>query len=222
MESGTTEYLWSAWGTSGSDVFVVGGQGSILYYDGSSWRFSRPRGRSWNSVTDLEFHRLDKNAIYASTTSQGVYLSPNQGTNWLLLGIPEYDINALSVGSLFAGAQGGLFQLTGTCVIAGKVIQEKTKQAIHNAVIFTDSGINTISVNGEYMMVCPAGIHTVAAVADGQANQSKEDILCYGADVSRVDFPMQSGVSDPSLNIDGTRDSSSSGGSYCFIDSAAF
>ena len=35
MSSGTTEHLNGVWGSSGSDVFAVGG--TILHYDGSSW-----------------------------------------------------------------------------------------------------------------------------------------------------------------------------------------
>jgi hypothetical protein len=37
MNSGTTEYLYDVWGNSGSDVFAVGENGTILHYDGSNW-----------------------------------------------------------------------------------------------------------------------------------------------------------------------------------------
>jgi len=29
--------LWGVWGSSGDDVFAVGGSGTIFHYDGSSW-----------------------------------------------------------------------------------------------------------------------------------------------------------------------------------------
>jgi len=37
MNSGTTEYLLDVWGNSGSDVFAVGENGTIVHYDGSNW-----------------------------------------------------------------------------------------------------------------------------------------------------------------------------------------
>jgi hypothetical protein len=222
MDSGTTEYMWSAWGTSGTDVFAIGGEGSVLHYDGSNWTFSRPRGKNWNSVTDLKFHPGNKDVIYAGTTSQGIYLSPNQGVNWLNLGIPEYDVNAVSAGSLFAATEGGLFQCIGTGVIAGKVVHAESQRGIDGARIFTDSGVRTRSVYGEYMMVCPSGIHSVVAIADGYANQTLENEVVLGADVSWLDIAMKSGVTGQSINIDTNNNSSSAGGNYCFISAAAF
>lgn len=192
---------------------------------GATWTASYngiPAPTNWNAVTDLEFHRANTNIVYASTNLAGVYLSPNQGGKWLNLGTPAYTVYAVSPASLFAATNGGLLQCTGTCVIAGEVMQEKSQKAIHNAMIFTDSGVRTISVDGEYMMVCPAGIHTVAAVADGHANETMENILCFGADVSWVDVAMESGVSDPSLTFDGNNNSLSGKGGYCCIDSAAY
>jgi hypothetical protein len=37
MTSGTTTWLSGVWGSSGSDVFAVGGSGTILHYGGSTW-----------------------------------------------------------------------------------------------------------------------------------------------------------------------------------------
>jgi hypothetical protein len=34
MSSGTTERLYGVWGSSGSDVFAVGHNGTILHYGG--------------------------------------------------------------------------------------------------------------------------------------------------------------------------------------------
>jgi hypothetical protein len=222
MTSNTTEFLTGVWSDAGTNVFASGGRGSILNYDGAQWSVIKPGGSSWNAVTDLEFHRLNTDIVYAGTTRAGVYISPNRAGQWLNLGTPAYNVYAVSAGSLFAGTEGGLLQCIGTGVIAGKVIQAGFQRGIHGARIFTDSGVRTISVNGEYMMVCPSGVHTVAVVADGQANQTLKNIAVVGADVSWVDVAMQSGVSDPSLNFDADNNSSSGGGGYCFIGSAAF
>jgi hypothetical protein len=37
MTSGTSNWLFGVWGSSGSNVFAVGDSGTILHYDGSSW-----------------------------------------------------------------------------------------------------------------------------------------------------------------------------------------
>jgi len=222
MVSNTTAFVTSAWGADSANVFTGGDTGNILQYNGTEWFAIRLGGSQWNAATDLEFHRLNTNIVYAGTTRAGVYISPNQAGQWLNLGTPVYNVYAVSAGSLFAATEGGLLQCTGTGVIAGKVVQAGSQRGINRARIFTDSGVRTISVNGEYMMVCPSGIHTVAVVADGQANQTLENILVLGADVTWVDVAMQSGVSDPSLDFDANNNSSSGGGGYCFIGSAAF
>ena len=37
MYSGTGYGLYGVWGSSGSDVFAVGGAGTIVHYDGMAW-----------------------------------------------------------------------------------------------------------------------------------------------------------------------------------------
>ncbi|MFC1926945.1 hypothetical protein ACFLWV_04270, partial [Chloroflexota bacterium] len=37
MTSGTLDDLWGVWGSSSTDVFAVGDNGTILQYDGSDW-----------------------------------------------------------------------------------------------------------------------------------------------------------------------------------------
>ena len=37
MASGTSNHLWAVWGTSSSNVFAVGANGTILRYNGSAW-----------------------------------------------------------------------------------------------------------------------------------------------------------------------------------------
>ncbi|MFC2056451.1 WD40/YVTN/BNR-like repeat-containing protein [Chloroflexota bacterium] len=51
MDSGTTKALSGIWGSSSSDVFAVGSDGTILLYDGSTWN-STP-----NSTLTEEFFR---------------------------------------------------------------------------------------------------------------------------------------------------------------------
>jgi long-subunit fatty acid transport protein/photosystem II stability/assembly factor-like uncharacterized protein len=175
---------------------------------------------AWNNVTDLEFHGQDPNVIYASTNQQGVYISPNQGNNWLKLGQPEYIVNSLAISSLYAATEGGLLQCTGTGVMAGQVTDNGTP--IDNATVFSDFGIKTTSVNGVYMMVSPTGIFDVTVVADGYDNATIENVLVLGGDVSWPNFDMDSGVSDPSVIPGPTKIVSTDKEKYCFIATAAY
>ena len=161
-------------------------------------------------MTDLEFHRQSTKIIYASTLQTGVYISLDRAGNWLNLGTPEYNVFAISTSSLYAATQGGLLQCTGTGVIAGKVIDTHTKKPIDNARIFTDFGQKTICVNGEYMMVSPAGIFTVTTIADNHANTTVENVRLLGGDVTFTNISMESGIADPYIDPETNNTSSSS------------
>jgi photosystem II stability/assembly factor-like uncharacterized protein len=208
------------WGTSGTDIFIGGRDGSILHYDGNAWFAVRP-GQSSNAVTDLEFHRQDSNVVYASTFGAGVYVSPNQAGDWLNLGTPDHNVYTISTSSLYAATQGGLLQCTGTGVIAGKVTDALSQAGIHGATVFNDFGINTISVNGEYIIVSPCGIWALTAVADGYANKTIWNVTVYGGDVNWTNISMERGLSDqpPIPTIDG----GNGGSDYeCFVATAAY
>jgi photosystem II stability/assembly factor-like uncharacterized protein len=169
---------------------------------GSSWSASfngipSMPGNIQSAVTDLKFHRQNTNVLYASTNAAGIYVSPNQGNNWLKLGTPDYDVYAIAPSSLYAATKGGLLQCTGTGVIAGQVSDAVTGANIDNAMVFNDFGVKTMSVNGEYMMVTPVGDFSVTAVKDGYANKSMGNVRVYGGDVSWANMSMEAGVSDP-------------------------
>jgi photosystem II stability/assembly factor-like uncharacterized protein len=212
---GTREWLQDIWGISGSDVLVVGERGSIRRYDVIEWVLMQEPGARENAVTDLEFHRENPDIVYASTLNAGIYISPNLARNWLSLDAPEYSVFAISAGSLFAASEGGLWQCTGTGVIAGQLMDSVTGENVHNATVFNDLGVKTLSMNGEYMMVTPVGIFSVTAIKDGYANKTMGDVAVYGGDVSWADLSMEAGVSDP--NMIGLTGGGSIGGGGCFI-----
>jgi hypothetical protein len=197
MSSGTTELLQGVWGSSGTDVFAVGNSGGIFQYDANGWSVMRPGGKPWNAVTDLEFHSQNKNVVYASTNLQGVYVSPNQGRNWLNLGTPEYDVYAISISSLYAATEGGLWQCTGTGVIAGNITNSWNNARIDSATVLTDLGIETTSVGGEYMIVSPAGIFDITAQAERYHNRTSENIMVFGGDVTWAHLSMNPVVLPP-------------------------
>ena len=218
MISPTTEHLQSVWGTSGADVFAVSGSGTILHYDGTNWTVMKSAGAFDNSVTDLDFHGENQDVLYAGTELQGVYVTPNQGGEWLNMGTPAYNLYAIATGSLYAATQGGLLQCTGTGLIAGRITDALTGEGISNATVYTDFGVQSISVNGEYMMVNPSGDFSVTAIADNYKNNNMEGVTVLGGNVAWKDFSMESGYPDP--YTPSSSDTSSSG-SYCFIDTAA-
>jgi hypothetical protein len=49
MTSGTTNSLHDVWGSSGSDVFVVGDGGTILHYNGNTWSTMTSGTTNWLS-----------------------------------------------------------------------------------------------------------------------------------------------------------------------------
>ena len=65
--NGTTEYLRGVWGSGFSDIFTVGGSGTILHYDGSNWT-------AMDSGTTM-----DLRAVWGSSSSD-VYVVGVSGT----------------------------------------------------------------------------------------------------------------------------------------------
>jgi photosystem II stability/assembly factor-like uncharacterized protein len=185
------ENITSVWGSSGTDVFVVGDHGGIYHYGGSAWSVMKPAGKNWNCVTDLEFHRQNKSIIYASTFQAGVYLSPNQAGNWLNLGAPEYAVHAISTSSLYAATDAGVYECTGNGIIAGKVEDAVTGTGINQANVWSDFGVKTISVMGEYMMSHPTGIFDVSADAEKYFESTVSGVEVLGGDVTWANIPMQ-------------------------------
>lgn len=92
----TTETLYDVWGASGNEVFAVGGQDTILFFDGSSWTEQNYTsdgatlydvwGNSGNNVYAVGFNGrirhydgFDWSAISSGTIASlnGVWVSPN-------------------------------------------------------------------------------------------------------------------------------------------------
>jgi hypothetical protein len=115
-----------------------------------------------------------------------------------------------------------MLQCTGTGVIAGSITDEATGDDIHGATVFCDLGAKSRSIHGEYMMVNPAGMGVVAAVAEGYANASEGNVEVLGGDVTRVDISMIPGVPNPGLPPGHTDLTDDDGGGYCFIATAAY
>jgi len=142
---------------------------SLLHYDGDTRPVMRERGISNRAVTDLAFHRKDKDVIYASTYGAGVYISPDQAKNWLNLGTPEHNVHAISISSFLCatGTQGGMWSSGGHIIgYVRDVVPPHNgihPAEISNYLIFPTT---TINKNGFYCIIsAPSGIFTLTATA---------------------------------------------------------
>jgi photosystem II stability/assembly factor-like uncharacterized protein len=171
------------------------------------------------AVTSLVFNRTDSNIIYASTLKAGVFMSPNKAGHWLELAKPPVEVYALASGSLYAGTNRGVFQFSGTGVLAGRVSCSNTKLGIDGATVSTDFGNACYCIEGDYMMVTSAGIFDVNASARGYTDTTIADIPVLGSEVTWCDFAISRdngshGESGSSARINGAAN-----GGYCFVNS---
>lgn len=207
------------WGMGPARLYLTDDLGGIWRYDGREITAVREQGTYNRSVTDLAFHRQDPDIIYAATVMAGVYITPNQAADWLNLGTPSSRVHALAAGSLYAATGGGMYQLTGTGVLTGTVSDADTLLGIDDARVTTDLGHQCRSVDGLYMMVLPAGLFDVYALADHYDLAAAENVTVTGSDVTRQDFALiPGGHVHPAGNQGGNGGAGSSGGGgYCFI-----
>lgn len=148
---------------------------------------------SYNAVKDLEFHREDSSILYAATLARGIHISANRGASWANLGTPEFNVRAIAVGSLYGATEGGLYQLSGTGCLFGNVADSDTAGLIDGADVFTGLGLHSTTLGGEYLLISPAGIHTVTATAPGYADATHREVTLPGGDAVRRDFSLPSG-----------------------------
>jgi photosystem II stability/assembly factor-like uncharacterized protein/long-subunit fatty acid transport protein len=199
-------------------VFMADAYSGLFRYNGTQWQTLHEPGTTRRSVTDLAFHRTNPDILYAGTFKAGVFISPNQAGNWLNLGTPPSLVYAITSGSLYAATGAGLYQLTGTGVLAGYTKDADSTAPIDGALVSTDLGNQCRSIMGEYMMVVPAGVFDVFAVADNYEMASALGLTVTGSDVTWYNFDLQPG---DSITPSGTATPSGGGGSGggCFVDS---
>lgn len=89
-----------------------------------------------------------------------------------------------------------------------------------HAEVTTDLGNRCLSIGGADMMVVPAGIFDLYAVADNYGMGMAEDITVVGGDVTRHDFALRIGNTVTHSGGD-VPHHSSDGGAYCFIHASA-
>ena len=217
--AGPDDRLNDVWGIEGRGLYAVQGNGGIFHYTDQQWETLRAPGDRFRSITDLEFHRQNLDIVYAATLRAGIYLSPVQGDGWLDLGMPPLEVPAITIGSLYAATGGGLYQLTGTGVLAGNVSSDSDGAILDGARVSTDFGQHYTTLNGQYMLVAPSGVFNVYATADQYGMTTAPDVTVIGGEVTWQDFTLQMGSSynEGESGSVTTGDSGSGGGAYCFI-----
>ena len=221
---GSRDWLQDIWGSSGNDIMIVGQSGSIRRYDGFEWTLMQEPGAKGNSVTDLAFHRENPDIVYASTLKAGIYISPNQAGTWLSLDAPEFAVFAISAGSLYAASEGGLWQCTGTGVLAGNIFDQHSVDVLDEALVVADMGVGCRTIGGLYMMVLPAGKFDVYASADYYEMGIASDVTVFGGDVTWVDFAMRPVLAQMPIGFNPDQPGiigSTGSGSYCFVQTIA-
>ena len=208
----------SIWGLPNGDLFVVEDMAAayivIMVFNGTPCALPAvafARLPTWHSTART------RTSYTPALIRQGVYISPNQAGQWLNLGTPALAVNAISAGSLYAATNGGLYQCTGTGVLAGDVYDRHAGAMLDDAQVTTDLGIQNRTIDGLYMMVVPAGNYDLYATADNYGMAAAEDVTVFGADVTWVDFEMASGVVGPPIATKTNPSGGTGSGSYCFV-----
>ena len=80
--------------------------------------------------------------------------------------------------------------MSGTGVLTGNVKDSYTEVGIDGATISNGMGVNTLSVNGEYMMVVPSAIWDFTATADDYDSQTLKKVTIIGAEVIWKNFSL--------------------------------
>jgi hypothetical protein len=201
MSSGTSENFADVWGSSGSDIFAVGTNGTILHYDGTSW----------SSMASPTTYRLSGvwgssgSDVFASG-SYGIIIHYN-GTSWSSMASPTslflFDIWGSSGSDVFAvGEQGIIFHYNGA---NWSPMDSPTIQWL--ARLWGSSGSDVFAVGREGTIIHYNGSDWIPMTSGtskfltGIWDNSGSDIFAVGADGTILHYngtdwtPMVSGTS---------------------------
>jgi len=99
MATGTTANFTGIWGSSATDVFAVGGQGTIVHWDGVSWR--RQSAPTDNALLDLTGFGPDQ--VYAVGVDAALAFD---GTSWRMM---PGDLSAAELWSVWGPSPDEMF-----------------------------------------------------------------------------------------------------------------
>jgi hypothetical protein len=183
--SGTPLALYAVWGNPSGGVYAAGEHGILLTGNASSWRkidTSPHDALPWNAVTDLKLKTEgEQRLIYASTSRQGIYVSPNQGGKWGSLLAPPHEVYAVGLGSVNVATNGGAYTAGSIGVLFGCVKDKANRRPVDQVEVSTDLGISdTTDIDGIYCIRLNAGIYHLKTWHDAYAQDSVENVRVYG------------------------------------------
>ncbi len=187
-------------GCGGSDCTYAG-----IYRStdgGATWALSARGMPQEYAITALAIDAEDNQRIYAASFYGGIYLSLDGGNYWTQCGLSDhlvYDVAQAghATGSVLAhsscsvslaraslpvaaGTTSGIYQYaaSGTGVLTGIITSLTTGVPVDGADIYAPaSGTSARSVNGYYLLLLPAGVHTIEIRAAGYESAIMTNML---------------------------------------------
>lgn len=155
----------------------------------------------------------DHCVVYAATFDRGIYRSRDRGEYWTRLGLPDYWLYDVLVGSahwtrtlekkkvtssasgvfIYAGSGSGLLEYTGAGIgtIVGMVTDARSGNGINGVTLFTDSGGAALSLSGAYVMAVPAGRCTLRGSKAGYESCVLPEVLVPSGADCQADVTMR-------------------------------
>jgi len=166
------------------------------------------------AITDIAGNAEENNIVYAASYDQGIYMGVSSGDYWTRIGLTEDYIYSLDTSDqdcfslknvrrriaasdnmssiVFAGTSRGLLGMNtgGLGMISGSVVSAASGIGIDNAVVLSGSS-SCLSVEGYYMLVAPAGVHTISISCNGYIPKSLSGIKLNGGENITQDILLQ-------------------------------
>jgi hypothetical protein len=143
------------------------------------------------AITALQIDEAHDATLFAASFYGGIFVSLDRGNYWTQIGLSEYLVYDLAqIGgsdasaacrtssaqqfiipsaTIVAGTTSGLYQYTaaGSGLISGSVTAEDSGSPVDAAHFSSSCGSTCESANGFYLLLVPAGVHTIDVAADG-------------------------------------------------------
>jgi len=186
-------------GCGGSDCTFAG-----IYKStdaGATWALANKGLPQEFAITSIKIDAANNNIIYAASFYGGIYVTLDGGNYWTLAGLSDYLVydvkqakllpenvfihtsSALSASmpssTIVAGTTSGIYQYasSGTGILTGIITSKADNTAINGADVFAAAcGNSCIAMDGYYLLLLPAGVHTIEVRAPGYETTTVSNI----------------------------------------------
>jgi hypothetical protein len=159
---------------------------------GATWALASKGLPQEFAITAIKIDAASNTIIYAASFYGGIYVTLDGGNYWTMAGLSDYlvydvkqakilsdtvSINASSAfpssippTTIVAGTTSGIYQYasSGTGILTGIITSKATNDTIDGADVFAAAcGNSCVAVDGYYLMLLPAGVHTIEVRAPG-------------------------------------------------------